>query len=89
MVVFGLDYLSVERGMDTATVAVAVLTFPAGFLTTLAFLLLAVALGHDEYSPGPDTYAPSVYAVGGVVQVVLIWLVLRAFQKYREKADHL
>ncbi|WP_405817622.1 hypothetical protein OG241_23645 [Streptomyces sp. NBC_01390] len=81
VVVFGLDYLSVERGVDAAAVAVSVITFPSGFLTTIVFLLLAVAFGFDDYSPGPDSYAPSVYAVAGIVQVLLAWLVLRAVRK--------
>ncbi|NKQ28557.1 hypothetical protein [Streptomyces galbus] len=87
LVVSGLDYLGAERGTDAAAVAVSVLTFPAGFLTTLAVLFLAVAVGDD--SPGPDTYAPSVHAVGAVAQVLLVWLVLRASRTYRSRADHL
>ncbi|MFJ2115002.1 MULTISPECIES: hypothetical protein [unclassified Streptomyces] len=81
VVVFGLDYLSVERGVDAAAVAVSVITFPSGFLTTIVFLLLAVAFGFDEYSPGADSYAPSVHAVAGIVQVLLAWLVLRILKK--------
>ncbi|MEU6222511.1 hypothetical protein [Streptomyces sp. NPDC047042] len=80
VVVFGLDYLSVDRGVDAAAVAVSVITFPSGFLTTIAFLLIGVAFGFDDYSPGPDSYAPSVYAIAGIVQVLLAWLVLRALR---------
>ncbi|MER7181791.1 hypothetical protein ABT404_20295 [Streptomyces hyaluromycini] len=82
--VFGLDYLSVERGLDAATVAVTVVTFPSGIVTTILFLLGAVVFGYDDYSPGPDTYAPSVHAVAGIGQVVLFWLVLRLLRKRQE-----
>ena len=82
-VVFGLDYLSVEHGLDAATAAVTVLTFPSGVLTTVLFLLGAVTLGLDDQSPGPDTYAPSVHAVAGIVQVALVWLVLRLLNSVR------
>ncbi|MCX4586361.1 hypothetical protein [Streptomyces sp. NBC_01481] len=89
MVVFGLDYLSVERGVDGATVAVTVITFPAGTLTTIVFLLLAVVFGFDDYSPGPDSYAPSVYAISGIVQLVLVWCLLKTIRRHREKTPHL
>ncbi|WP_105972255.1 hypothetical protein [Streptomyces geranii] len=90
VVVFGLDYLGVDRGSDTAAVALYVITFPSGFLTTIAFLLLGGAVGFDEYSPGPDSYAPSVYAVAGIVQVLLVWLAWPAWRslnafKYRTR----
>ncbi|MFJ9704077.1 hypothetical protein [Streptomyces sp. NPDC101234] len=78
VVVFALDYLSVEHGLDAATAAVTVITFPSGTVTTVLLLLGAVVLGHDDYSPGPDTYAPSVHVVAGIVQIVLVRLVLAA-----------
>ncbi|MFL6001091.1 MAG: hypothetical protein ACJ736_43575 [Streptomyces sp.] len=49
-------------------------------MTTVVFLLAAVVFGIDDYSPGPDTYVPSVHAIAGIVQVLLIWLVLRALR---------
>ncbi|MFD4598898.1 hypothetical protein ACFWPQ_12785 [Streptomyces sp. NPDC058464] len=82
--VFGLDYLSVEHGLDAAAAAVTVITFPSGVVTTVLFLLGAVVFGYDDHSPGPDTYAPSVHAVAGIVQVVLFWLVLRQLRKRQE-----
>ncbi|WP_043676167.1 hypothetical protein [Streptomyces xylophagus] len=85
VVVFGLDFLSAEHGMDAASVVVSVITFPAGTLTTVVFLLLAVVFGFDGYSPGPDTYAPSVHAVAGIVEVILVWAVLRAAVRRRSR----
>ncbi|MEV5845097.1 hypothetical protein AB0M32_24325 [Streptomyces sp. NPDC051985] len=82
-VVFGLDYLSTEHGLDAATAAVTVLTFPSAVVTTVAFLLGAVTLGLDDQTPGPDTYAPSVHAVAGIVQVALVWLALRRLNSGR------
>ncbi|MFE9248349.1 hypothetical protein [Streptomyces sp. NPDC007088] len=84
-IVFGLDYLSVEQGMDFATVVLSVLTFPSNIVTTVLFLLAAVVVGYDDYDPGPDVYTPSVQAIGGIVQVVVFWLVIRALRKRREK----
>ncbi|MDT9699627.1 hypothetical protein [Streptomyces sp. P17] len=84
VVVFGLDYLSVEQGMDAAAVVLSVITFPSGVVTTVLFLFAAVVFGFDDYSPGADGYAPSVQAIAGIVQVVLIWLVLRVLRKRRE-----
>ncbi|MFJ6392529.1 hypothetical protein ACIQJT_33580 [Streptomyces sp. NPDC091972] len=80
-VVFGLDWLSVEQGRDAAAIVLSVITFPSGVVTTVVFLLAAVVFGFDDHSPGPDTYAPSVHAIAGVVQVLLIWLVLRSLGK--------
>ncbi|MEU0941189.1 hypothetical protein ABZ379_00080 [Streptomyces canus] len=85
MVVFGLDCLSVEQGRDAAALVLSVITFPSGFVTTIVFLLAAVVFGFDDYSPGPDTYVPSVHAMAGIVQVVLIWLVLRALKGRRAR----
>ncbi|MFC9843930.1 hypothetical protein ACFWFF_32875 [Streptomyces sp. NPDC060223] len=84
VVVFGLDYLSVEQGVDAASVVLSVITFPSGVVTTVLFLFAAVIFGFDDYSPGADGYAPSVQAIAGIVQVALIWLVLRVLRKRRE-----
>lgn len=84
-VVFGLDYLSVEHGQDAASVALSVLTFPSGTVTTVVFLLAAADFGLADDTPGPDTYAPSVHAIAGIVQVGLIWLVLRMLRRRRER----
>ncbi|MGW0418911.1 hypothetical protein [Streptomyces sp. NPDC003015] len=84
---FGLDYLSVEQGKDAAAVVLSVITFPSGVVTTVVFLFAAVVFGFDDYSPGQDTYAPSVQAIAGIVQVLLIWLVLRVLRKRRASTD--
>ncbi|MFE4416211.1 hypothetical protein [Streptomyces sp. NPDC056821] len=88
LVVFGLDYLSVERGIDAASVAVTVITFPAGILTTVAFLFLAAVFGYDDATSGPDTYTPSVHAIAGIVQVLLAWALLRALKGRWKKTAH-
>ncbi|MEU9447790.1 hypothetical protein [Streptomyces sp. NPDC048277] len=84
-VVFGLDYLGVERGLDAATVVLTVITFPSGVLTTVLFLFGAVSFGYDDFSSGPDTYAPSVHAVAGIVQVALFGAALRALRRCRNE----
>ncbi|MEV8452639.1 hypothetical protein AB0467_09375 [Streptomyces sp. NPDC052095] len=81
--VFGLDYLSGERGSDLAGLVELVITFPSGIVTLILLLLLAAVFGFDDGSTGPDTYAPSVYAVSGIVQVLLVWLVLWVVKKQR------
>lgn len=86
-VVFGLDYLSTGQGVDAAAVALSVITFPSGLVTTIVFLLLAVDFGSDDYTAATGGYEPSGHVIAGVVQVVLVWAVLRAVKKRRERKE--
>ena len=52
-------------------------------LAVVVFLLAAVLLGFADHASGPDAYAPSVQAIAGILQVGLIWLVLRMLGRRR------
>ncbi|WP_411103912.1 hypothetical protein [Streptomyces sp. cmx-4-9] len=79
-VITALDVLWWVRDAAWAEAALTVLTFPSHVLVTVLLLLLAALTGWEETAPG-EGYAPSVYAVAGLVQAVLalgvLWLARR------------